>query len=253
MRWTHGFFAGITVGAAHFCNSFSSRDSFENTYSLVTPTWLSQGYSRSAVRSAKQRVLSFLNFSEGWLPGFHQCAATSCPVCPFAAPRLAVSDHVTCNSYPIVQHISCRTPGVIYVIQCSACGVRYVGETGQCLSSRIREHLSSVSGDRGTSVAKHFSSQCGVQNLLFFGVDIASNSNKRKLKEKRWIRRLHSLHPQGLNVISSSLDEAMNLVLPYSPCANKVNDMCRGLCSSAVRVRAAYTRGRTLRELFNSS
>ena len=230
----------------------SSRESFEYTYNQVTPTWLSQGYSRSSIRTAKQRVLGFLNFHKGWLPGFYPCAAASCLVCSQGTGQLAVSDFVTNNSYPVVQHISCRTTGAIYVIQCSACNVRYVGETGQSLGSRIREHLNDVAQNRSTSVSKHFNAHCNSQQLRFFGVEIATNDNKRRLKEKIWIKRLHSLHPRGLNVVSSSTDATMSLVLPFSRCANTVNDMCRNLCSSAVRVRAAYTRGKTLRATFNS-
>lgn len=232
----------------------SSKEGFEYAYHRVTPTWLSQGYSRSCLRAAKKRVTSFLNFSEGWLPGFYPCVPASCPVCPHAVKRLAVADFVTSNSYPVVQHVTCRSVGVIYVIQCSSCNKRYVGETGQSLGSRIREHLNDVAQDRNTSVAKHFSigNRCTVQHFSFFGVDIATNSNKRKLKEKVWIKRLNSLTPQGLNIVSSSVDATMNLVLPFSSCASKVNDMCRNLCGNSIKVRAAYMRGKTIREIFNS-
>ena len=136
-----------------------------------------------------------------------------------------------------VQHISCQIAGIIYLIQCSACNVCYV--------ALVRLASPSVPGFVSMSTMllrivapawQDILSHCSSQQFWLFGVEIAINSNKRKLKEKQWIYAPSHLHLQGLNVVSLSTDVTKSLVLPFRRCAKSVNDLCRNLCSGAVRV-----------------
>ena len=52
-----------------------------------------------------------------------QCTTEHCVVCPQGKPG------------------DCSKSGVIYQIKCMTCGATYIGETGRCLSVRLKEHL----------------------------------------------------------------------------------------------------------------
>ena len=62
-----------------------------------------------------------------------QCVTDHCVVCPQGKPG------------------DCSRSGVIYQIQCMSCGATYIGETGRCISVRLKEHLSAKTRMRRTA------------------------------------------------------------------------------------------------------
>ena len=62
----------------------STREDFQKTAALVCPVWRSQGYTRTAVRSAIRKVLTITGQKITWGCGFFPCQSNSCEICSFA-------------------------------------------------------------------------------------------------------------------------------------------------------------------------
>ena len=99
---------------------------------------------------------------------------------------------------------NCRTSNAIYLITCRICNKKYVGETKQMLARRMNLHRSdwkTLKFNR-SPVAEHFH-QTG---HTFTDIDLCCiefregwSDKTRKERETYWIRRLHTLHPTGIN------------------------------------------------------
>ena len=113
----------------------------------------------------------------------------------------------------ILININCQTMNCIYLITCSSCGIQYVGQTKNKLLTRFNSHHYDISHNHDTTVARHFN-RCPSQHpALFEGLNISilsfirappdtkSGQAERDREEKRWIHRLSSVVPRGLNLL----------------------------------------------------
>lgn len=111
--------------------------------------------------------------------------------------------------YDIRELITCNTTHVIYVIEC-LCRLQYVGRTTRPLCVRIREHITNIrKGFPKHNLSRHFDEfhHRDPSALVFYGIDTIKDhwrggSRKKWISqnETRWIYRLDSLVPRGLNV-----------------------------------------------------
>jgi len=224
--------------------SFTPQD-FSITKSIVTPVWRKQGHTRAAILSATKQVFKLTGQSAAsWSTGFFPCQSP-CPVCHFATLTTRIKDQLSNNIYSIHHRISCQDPNIVYCITCLNCKKRYVGQTSRPLRRRIAEHLADIKARRNTPVSHHFQ-LCGLDNFRFTGLERAFKERQRLSKETAWIRRLHTVSPEGLNIISD-YDRSF-IVLPHSLCAERVISLCRRL--SDVSVACAKRRSRSLRQVF---
>ena len=250
----HVFKAVLYSQVLRFATRSSTREDFNQAFNRATPRWRMQGYSRSAIREAKRRTLANLNLTTSWNPGFHLCRHPNCVVCQHSCPTTTFSDSSQRSLFLIVQLIDCSSTNVIYLLSCSNCSIRYVGETGRSLRHRFQQHLENIRYGRPTSVAEHFAgsppSTCNITHLRVCGIDLHPDTRKRRVRESKWISRLQTTAPLGLNVVSRAPDPAINLAVPYSRCADRVVGMCRRACESLIRIRPAYLRGTNLGTLF---
>lgn len=100
----------------------------------------------------------------------------------------------------------CNTDHVIYTIKCP-CGLLYVGKTERKLKTCITEHKSRIRNNiTSSSLAKHWNAHSHrIAQLKFQIVEVVKvtpgvDTNKRLLqREAFWMKRLGTLHPQGLN------------------------------------------------------
>ena len=223
-------------------------EDFEETLRSVTPVWLSQGYTRAAIRAAKQRVISSTSLHPTRPPDMFPCSFHRCPTCPYANFTNVFNNFHTSLSYPILFHLSCDSSSVIYVIECSSCNKRYVGQTRRALRERIREHLRNINTTTSHSspLYEHFRNACAPHNFTFFAISRHQNHRTRLAKEAAWIVALRTVHPVGLNTVTESESQPTNLILPFSRCAVRAADAIRRWCD--VPMRVTYSRSRNVRE-----
>ena len=246
----HTFRAVVYGEILRFATHSSSQAAFKRAYSAIAPVWRGQGYSRSLIRTAKGRALSFLGLDASWTPGMFPCHRRRCHICPHAIFSSKFGDSFSNSSFPIHCRFTCDSANVVYLIHCSNCRTRYVGETGRKVRQRMTEHLRSIRGYGDNLLALHFSSRCRPEHFTFLCIDGSPNPARRKAKEAKWIRTLRTLQPTGLNVQPSSEPKTVNLILPYSTCSARLGNTIRKLCDSTP-MRVTFTRGRNLRDLLS--
>ena len=110
-------------------------------------------------------------------------------------------------------NINCQTINCVYLIACSSCGIQYVGQTKNKLLTRFNSHHFDISRNSDTTVARHFNKCPQLQPAKFEGLHISILSFIRSppdtkagqaewdKEEKRWIHRLSSIVPRGLNLL----------------------------------------------------
>ncbi len=225
---------------------------FMRTKALVQRRWREQGYSRSRIREAVRCAFNLtLQRPMNWRTGFFPCSKR-CNVCQYAGdgPTRVIRNSKTNASFLIVHNLSCCTFNVIYLLTCTNCNIMYVGQTARPLRTRIAEHLHSIRTQSATSVAKHFNSHCNINHFSFIAIEHCPNREKRLRKENRWIERLDTLHPQGLNEELNSFGPSLRLILPFSHCSDKLISLCRAHIND---VRAGYKTSTNLRRLLKKT
>ena len=245
----HTFRSIVHSQVYRWCVRSSTYSDFKHTKSVVQAQWRKQGYSRSEVRSAVRNILSFTGFSPAsWQPGFFACK--NCDVCKYSFFASSVCSS-NCSIFPILHHLTCFTSCIIYLIKCKSCAIQYVGETSRTLQHRMAEHLYNIRSNASTSVARHFTSSCSLEDFSFTALEHQDNASKRRKKEEAWIKRLCTAAPQGLNVITRS-QETLPLVLPLSDCSKQVVRVCQ-LAARDVRTIGAFRVPKNLARHFSDS
>ena len=104
--------------------------------------------------------------------------------------RLTIKDSFTCLS-----------SGLIYCIFCRRCPAIYIGETGRILRKRFCEHLRSINKNvPGFPLPEHFTSYGHTAaDALVHGIKLFDGNKQRKRQERRFIFRLGTCLPRGLN------------------------------------------------------
>jgi hypothetical protein len=238
-------FRGVVFGHLYrFMTHSSTYEDFVLTKRFVQPHWCEQGYSRSFIRSCTKTVFSFTGQSPSdWRTGFFPCS--SCKYCTYGFFTDFVNEGA--NRFPILHRLSCSDNNVIYLIECKRCHSRYVGETSRKLRTRISEHVHHILHADPTSVAEHFTRTCSLSDFSFTVLERTVNSTRRKKKEERWMRRLNTLKPHGLNTLGLN-KKALHLVVPFSACSDRVVRVCQRLATDVTAV-GAFTSARNLRSL----
>ena len=94
------------------------------------------------------------------------------------------------------------TYNAVYMITCDVCSLHYVGETATSLQTRLTQHLFRINNNQrlDTHLIPHFIRH-GVDALRMCGLDHqpAWTNRQRHACEKKWIWRLSSSFPGGLN------------------------------------------------------
>ena len=109
-----------------------------------------------------------------------------------------------------LRYIQCGVPN----FTCNACSVSYVGETGNQLRTRLNNHRSDIRHYNDTQVARHFN-RAGHSNADLritilesgaFSEDTSLETIYRRNCESKWITRLKTRQPGGLNIREDSFD-----------------------------------------------
>ena len=138
------------------------------------------------------------------------CTTRDCIYCGALDTSGQITLSVTNRQYMTRRNICCKSSNVIYCIRCQACGNDYVGQTKRRLVERMREHYRNVRQNCTTHIiGRHYNSagHVGIPDMRVFILefirahpDSQSAKQLRDIWERRWIYRLRSMIPTGLNV-----------------------------------------------------
>ena len=108
------------------------------------------------------------------------------------------------------KHVCCRSSNLVYCLQCKICGIQYVGETLRPFRKRLYEHSRNIlNGVLDDPIGAHFNSpgptghfdQIRAFVLSFITKPPKSKeaNDMRKKFESRWVYKLRTSLPYGLN------------------------------------------------------
>ena len=145
----------------------------------------------------------------------HPCQrSTKCRYCPILNKTGTIKSHSNNKTFKSMTKVNCHSSNLIYVITCKTCGTQYVGQTKNHLQTQFQGHFNDIDYDRDTTVARHLN-RCTNQDtnpiLKRFEITIVSfikspadsslSKQLRDKEEKRWMRRLSTIMPSGLNLM----------------------------------------------------
>jgi peptide-methionine (R)-S-oxide reductase len=139
----------------------------------------------------------------------HKCITKRCNYCPLLDRSGKITSTTTGRTYTSRKHISCKSHNLIYCITCTICNKQYVGQTKNRLMDRFVMHFGNIKRkNQKDPIGRHFSStghdgQVKIKIHIVDFIHAPSNSKPgqqlRDDLEKKWIHRLQSLSPQGIN------------------------------------------------------
>ena len=130
---------------------------------------------------------------------------TPCGKCKLC-PQMNTAKLITNDKLNITEKIkgtgNCKEREIIYAAQCSKHKVLYIRHTGEQLAERFSKHRYDIKNRPDNSeLAKHFHESHNLNNDL--NVTILQNNIKtaaaRRYHEDKWICKLKTLAPHGLN------------------------------------------------------
>lgn len=153
------------------------------------------------VRPSNRSWLTDMPRVNGMFPCGH------CGTCKYVDRSKTFRNSDGSQQFEIRSFINCATTRILYVLECP-CHKLYVGKTKRQLRVRFGEHLKSIRLKEETSVAQHFldfhqGKTTGLRVKGFYALSLTDRRGDfdRVLlrKEKKWIFRLGTLQPNGLN------------------------------------------------------
>ena len=146
-------------------------------------------------------VKAKLSKNSNGLKGSYKTHTKRCVTCIALKQTDYVKSNSTGEKFKICDNITCTTIGVVYLINCVDCDKQYVGETGLELRIRHRGHRQEFR-KHNTPLGKHFQT---CHNFEIIGLEKINNNSKkvREGVELKWIYRLNTFTPVGINVKNS--------------------------------------------------
>ena len=122
---------------------------------------------------------------------------------------------ITCplngRTYTTRHNITCTTNNIIYCLACTRCDKLYVGQTKRTVRERIGEHFTTIRRNKQQYVVgRHFNStgHTGTRDVRIYVLEFISippdspdAKSRREDVELKWIYRLRSAVPLGLNLM----------------------------------------------------
>ena len=138
---------------------------------------------------------------------------TTCRYCCLLNKSGKIRSTTTGKVYRSMINITCQSQNIIYLITCTHCKIQYVGQTKNRLLTRFQGHHHDIQHDNDTTVGRHFNRcprdnpskfeglQISVLQFIRSPPDSRNGKTERDKEEKRWINRLSSIVPRGLNLL----------------------------------------------------
>ena len=144
----------------------------------------------------------------------HPCNRPSlCRYCPKIDHSGQTTSKTTGHKFTTMTNTNCQSSNLIYLITCNTCGTQYVGQTKNCLLTRFQGHHFDIKNHNDTTVSRHFNRCPSSQPAGYDGLRISilsfiknpahsrAGQLERDREEKRWIHRLATVVPKGLNLM----------------------------------------------------
>ncbi|XP_041428582.1 uncharacterized protein LOC121396973 [Xenopus laevis] len=190
----------------------STDDDYRRAGQSLSERFVQRGYESKHVKKVMEEVKSiprkqmFLGIQK---KGTFPCL--NCVCCASIIKGSSINHPTKGNKLNLNDYATCESKGVIYMLKCP-CGLVYVGQTIRNVKTRIKEHKGDIrnykpGSQTDTTVARHFNEAKHRHGQLKWVVlevvqPLSRGGNfKQKMlqREAKWISKLNSLAPVGLN------------------------------------------------------
>ena len=128
-------------------------------------------------------------------------SCNNCQICPLLNKENSITNEKANISIKLKATGNCKTKNIIYAAKCRKHNTVYTGHTGESLSVRFSKHKYDFKKRPDNSeLAEHFHQNHDFKDLEIYilQTDIA-NVNERLYLEDKWMCRLQTQQPTGLN------------------------------------------------------
>ena len=137
----------------------------------------------------------------------------NCRYCRKINKKEKISSSDKKHEFNPLTNVNCQSSNLIYLIPCKHCGILYVGQTKNRLLTRFQGHYHDIKTKNDTTVSRHFnkcpngkpslfdSIRISILSFMHYPSDTTSSQRERDIEEKRWMQRLSSIVPKGLNLM----------------------------------------------------
>ena len=152
---------------------------------------------------------------------------------------------------------NCGTSNVMYLITCNACSDSYMGETGNQLRTRLNNHRSDIRHYNDTQVARHFNgaghSYADLRITILesgpFSDDTSLETIYQRNCESKWITRLKTRQPGGLNIREDSFD-IISFVIRFSHQGKIIAKLAK---ATYKLLQSAFSKNKNLKDMLVST
>ena len=134
-------------------------------------------------------------------PGKETTACGSCKLCPSISTELKITNTRKNITVTPTSGGTCRTRYVIYAARCKKCDLIYIGHTSEELRERFSKHRWDIrKRPSNTELSEHFGKDHTENDLEVTILQSGLwNDQEREFYEDKWICRLQTLSPTGIN------------------------------------------------------
>ena len=247
--------------------------SFQNAVSTLFKSLSSLGYSRRFLRYMKNKTIREIPpHIPVVLPPLQpetssgRCNLPGCSLCETNIDRTTHILDPAGQKHYFNESMTCQTNNLIYLLQCELCSKKYVGHTPMNLIFVQMTIHREVTHRLATPMGTHFGGCCpafGYRLLIFTPLEKITQLNNRNIEKrlKFWTTTINTTVPVGLNP-EGTIPSVLPIVLPYTDFAFKYIKAYRKCYKylyltvpgmPQLRIIAAYTRNRSLRDQLVSS
>ena len=139
-----------------------------------------------------------------------KCTRFNCTYCKCIDKSGKIICPFNKRTYISRYNVSCISNNLVYGLYCKVCHKIYVGQTKRELRARIGEHFTSIrKHKKHLVVGRHYNSagHTGINNVIVYALEFVTthpdaplSKKRRESCEQKWIFRLRSSIPLGLNL-----------------------------------------------------
>ena len=139
-----------------------------------------------------------------------KCTRFNCTYCKCIDKSGKIICPFNKRTYISRYNVSCISNNLVYGLYCKVCHKIYVGQTKRELRARIGEHFTSIrKHKKHLVVGRHYNSagHTGINNVIVYALEFVTthpdaplSKKRRESCEQKWIFRLRSYIPLGLNL-----------------------------------------------------